>query len=250
MKSIKRLTIGLLFMLCLNTDIFAQKLSFEHLFEEDGLPHNNITNIFQDYKKNLADCKNLADDGNLANMGNPQGFSSNLIVLQRKIYDPKEILERLNKYLQKAIKHGNSQTDDGMDICLCRIEKYETKYNIIYAGAKRPLLYYTLSDKQLHRIKGTIKGIGGFYTNIEDLTFENTEVELSEGDTLYLTTDGYTDQANNQRKAFSTQQFQSLLTQIALLPMNEQCTILETKLAEHQGDAKQRDDITVMGIRL
>ena len=67
---------------------------------------------------------------------------------------------------------------------------------------------------------------------------------------MYLTTDGYIDQNNKERKRFGTKIFENILNKIASKELSEQKQILETELDNWQSKEKQRDDITVIGIKL
>ncbi len=70
------------------------------------------------------------------------------------------------------------------------------------------------------------------------------------GDALYLFTDGITDQNNIAGAKYGSKRLHQLLNQNSDFDMSEQKTILEEDLSRHQGNQKQRDDITLIGIRL
>jgi serine phosphatase RsbU (regulator of sigma subunit) len=67
---------------------------------------------------------------------------------------------------------------------------------------------------------------------------------------LYLTTDGIIDQNGPSRKRYGTPKLLEMITQAAALPLEEQKSLLEASLSSHQEQEEQRDDITLMGIRL
>ncbi|PKL84844.1 MAG: hypothetical protein CVV22_10730 [Ignavibacteriae bacterium HGW-Ignavibacteriae-1] len=67
---------------------------------------------------------------------------------------------------------------------------------------------------------------------------------------LYLTTDGFADQMNEDGKKFSTRRFLALIESIADKPLSNQYKILSNELAAHQGDKHQIDDITIIGVRI
>jgi serine phosphatase RsbU (regulator of sigma subunit) len=134
-----------------------------------------------------------------------------------------------------------------MDIGLCRIERHETWVEVLYAGAKRPL-YYTYNEA-LHKFKGDNRSIGGLLKKKEE-PFNSQQVALLRGDILYLSTDGFIDQADEERQKFGTLRFEQLLASIKERPLAEQREILENQLDRHQGKAEQRDDITIFAIQL
>lgn len=177
----------------------------------------------------------------------------NEIVKVYKITEPSVILEKLNNSIKQILKQDKSGNDDGMDVCLCRIQKYineksETKHKITFSGAKRPLYYIKNSENSLKTIKGSIKSIGGGYT--EKFNFTTSTLSLDTSDVLIMTSDGYIDQANSQRKKIGIKSFTNLLS--TNIPKNAKSlkVVLEEALEKHQQDENQRDDITVLGIYL
>jgi len=162
-----------------------------------------------------------------------------------------KLLELLHEGVQKVLKQEEeSNNNDGMDVCLCLIEDAPdrpTKGKLTFAGAKRPIYYY--SQQKLHEIKGTRRSIGGRPKRKKVYRpFERHELYLNQGDVLYLTTDGYVDQSAPDRKKFGSIRLLKLFEQIASLPMREQGRILNKQFFEHKGHEEQRDDVTILGI--
>jgi serine phosphatase RsbU (regulator of sigma subunit) len=91
--------------------------------------------------------------------------------------------------------------------------------------------------------------IGGWSKKARESFTEQT-LELQAGDMLYLTTDGYVDTPNPQRKSFGTSRLKKLLASQANIAVAQQHENLETALNTYQLDADQRDDITMLGVRL
>ncbi len=175
----------------------------------------------------------------------------NEIVRVKKIYEPQQILDLLNIGITKALKQKETDNDDGMDVCLCKIEKRKNKENkipVTFAGAKRPLAYFDKEEKVINVIKGDIYSIGGqrdYHTS-----YKQTELSFNSGDMIYMTSDGYVDQNNSQRKSFTSKKLFEILKDVASLPEKEQNEKLEAALVEHSEGQLQRDDITLLGIRL
>ncbi len=185
--------------------------------------------------------------------GVPGAFMSLIGTMQlnqilSKTQEPSLILDQLHIGIKKALKQDIYNNDDGMDVCLCCIEHLEeiNRYKVVFGGAKRPLYY--VNEGSLHQLKGTRKTIGGRGKN--NKPFEQEEIWLNEGDTLYLTTDGYVDQSSPRQKKIGTMQLLTWLEQINMQPMNKQGEFLKEELARHQQYIEQRDDITLLGIRL
>ena len=98
-------------------------------------------------------------------------------------------------------------------------------------------------------MKGVTKSIGGIKTNTKK-TFKNQEVILQSGDTLYLTSDGLVDQNGPNGRRFGTNQFLELLQNAIPLDLDGQRTMILRALEHHQKSFDQRDDITVVGVRV
>ena len=73
---------------------------------------------------------------------------------------------------------------------------------------------------------------------------------LKKGDALYLYTDGITDQNNAKRKRFTVTRLKKELARIAHLDTAAQKDKLEEALDNHQQSEMQRDDITVLGMKI
>ena len=67
---------------------------------------------------------------------------------------------------------------------------------------------------------------------------------------IYLTSDGFIDQNNKARKRFGQKKFIDIITKISIKQIKEQKEILESELNKWQKDEKQRDDITLVGIKI
>jgi serine phosphatase RsbU (regulator of sigma subunit) len=100
----------------------------------------------------------------------------------------------------------------------------------------------------LQEIRGERKSIGGKQN--ENKQFKTHTFELEKGSLVYLSTDGFADQNNLQRKKIGEESFKALLLKSAHQPLSEQASCLLQALAEHKQDLPQRDDILVIGFRL
>ncbi|TAE31180.1 MAG: GAF domain-containing protein [Candidatus Kapaibacterium sp.] len=172
----------------------------------------------------------------------------NQIVLEKGITSPGWILTELHYAIRHALKQTNDidSNQDGMDVCLCRIDDS----GITFAGARRPL--YIVQNGEILTIEGDTKPVGGFQREAKrQFSSKRLDLDLSSPTMLYLTSDGYADQNNRiTREKFGTERLERLFTDIASKDMATQRTRLEQALAAHQDITPQRDDITLMGIRL
>jgi len=171
----------------------------------------------------------------------------NEIIREEKIFKPADILNRLDEVLKNSLKQDQNGDQNGMDISLCVYEEKPHKKTFTFAGAKLPL--YVYRNGELSFFKGSRKLIGGTFKT-KQKNFLNHEIEWHENMTFYLLSDGYQDQNNHLRKSFGKTQLQKMLYNIADYPLEMQKTRLEDALNEWQGDEPQRDDITIIGIKL
>ena len=173
----------------------------------------------------------------------------NQIINEQGIVDPAQILHALNENIQIALKQDTSKNKDGMDLGLCCIMPPDDsgKRVVTYAGAKRPL--YVACRNELFELKGDRYSIGGWF-GIDSPKFTNKSLDLEVGDIIYLTTDGYGDAANQRRKKLGERRLKEMLLEHSKETMNQQKRLLFKALNEHQLGAEQRDDITVIGVKL
>lgn len=161
---------------------------------------------------------------------------------------PSLILDELNKGISETLHqtYEESTVKDGMDIAMCALD-YKKKI-LQFAGAYNPL--YLLRDGELQEIKGDKFPIGVFVGE-ELKKFANHEIELKEGDTIYIFSDGFADQFGGPfGKKFKLSRFKELITSISKHPIDKQYELLDQALTDWQGDLEQVDDIVVIGIRI
>ncbi|MES2592336.1 MAG: two-component regulator propeller domain-containing protein [Bacteroidota bacterium] len=160
-----------------------------------------------------------------------------------------EILPLLNKGMKKSLKQSDSDesTRDGMDIALCSVDN--EKRIVTYVGANRPIWIIRNGQTEVEEIKATKKAIGGLTEN--DQHFDTHELKLNEGDTFYLSTDGYADTFSGaSNKKLTTKKFKQILVDIQHKTMQEQAQHLDDFIEDWKAGTEQIDDILVIGIRM
>jgi serine phosphatase RsbU (regulator of sigma subunit) len=178
----------------------------------------------------------------------------NEIVAKEDLISPSEILIRLDERIQESLRQKQTQNLDGMDVALCAIRKINTtnseNFEVKFSGAKRPL--YFIKDNQFEELKGTKLSIGGITRKkISDkYHFEEQTIILSKNDKIYLTSDGFADQNGYNRQKIGSSQLKDYFDEFHHLPFAEQRKKFEEILDNHQGKQKQRDDITILGLKL
>ncbi|MFW6326955.1 MAG: SpoIIE family protein phosphatase [Bacteroidota bacterium] len=174
------------------------------------------------------------------------------IVNERKVFEPSEILELLNIEVRAALRQEQTDNNDGMDVCLCKVEKPKSSdtYTVTFSGAKRPLYYHQKASCEIEIMKGDRKSIGGYGQNREDIKFTDQSITCKPGDSFYLTSDGIIDQNGPDRKRFGSKRLMKFFEEHCNQPMEEQHKQLNNEFDAFMGQEEQRDDITLIGIRL
>lgn len=171
------------------------------------------------------------------------------VVGEQNITQPAKILDELNRSLSDTLRQTDLEDNtvrDGMDIALCAFDR-ETGV-LEYAGAFNPL--WLIRNQELIEVKadkfpiGNSKGGGG------KNRFTNHEIQLQKGDTIYIFSDGYSDQFGGPKgKKFMAGAMKQLLIKSQHLPMHEQRELLNTTIESWRGSHEQVDDILVIGSR-
>jgi len=199
----------------------------------------------KDGKKLIAacDCTGHGVPGALMSMiGNN---ALNQLVNERGITEPGKILDNLHKEVRRTLKQEeDNATKDGMDVALLT---FSSATEVEYAGAQRPL--WVIKGGQLEETKATKISIGG-HAHEDGVKFVKHSFTFNKGDTLYIFSDGYADQFNNEEKKLMTRKFKEILLSIQGLDMPAQEKYLADFIENWKGKLEQTDDILVIGIRI
>lgn len=198
----------------------------------------------------VADCTGHGVPGAFMSMIGSAIFDA--VVDRDGQQDPGAILEAVHQMTRKALKQDNQLNRDGMDAAFCVLSKQPNgTTQVQFAGAKRPLWYVEHASRQLKEVKGTRRAIGGIHIDQQAIpAFVTEQCLLHPGDMLYLMTDGLADQNDENRQKLGSEKLRSKLQKIAELPCDQQHDLLTLMLREHMGQSEQRDDITLLGIRI
>ena len=171
------------------------------------------------------------------------------IVKSRKITEPGKILDLLDEGVTQTLKQDQegSETKDGMDIALCKINL--KKMEVEFAGAHRPL--YKNGTNGLEEFKGNKFPIGGgIYKNQTEFT--NYKFPVKPGDTIYFSSDGYPDQfggPDGNRKLSPTRIKDLIIQNKDNEDMNAQHHDFDKLFENWRGHEKQIDDVLLIGVR-
>ena len=173
--------------------------------------------------------------------------------IEERLQEPGEILNRAREIIiQQFGQNSNSQLRDGMDISLCRINT--TNKTVSWAGAYNPLIVINSANQTMEILKADKMPVGGGQSM---KPYSNHNLQLKEGDLLYMYSDGYADQfggtstnGKNTGKKYKSKRLHQLLRKIAPLSMKEQNDTLHDEFYSWKGELEQIDDVCVMGIKL
>jgi len=168
-----------------------------------------------------------------------------------KLSYPNQILDYLNESVSSHLNQqlSKSKSMDGMDIALIAIDY--SKMKLYYAGANNPIYIFREMDGKVEEIiiKATKQAIGS--VNEVILKYELQTIDLIEGDTIYLFSDGYADQFGGPKdKKITYKVFRGILKAAFYIPMQEQSKFIANNLEVWKNETEQTDDVCVMGIKI
>lgn len=174
----------------------------------------------------------------------------NQIVNEYNITDAEAVLDMLNFRVNVALKQDseNSESNDGMDIALCIIDI--EKNQIQFSGANRPI--YILRNGDLIEYKSDKFPIGGRYFQNRERSYSKYIIDTLPNDTLYIFTDGITDQfglVGDQEKKYTFRRLQLLLTSLQDTSLADQAKVIDKEIENWRGKVEQTDDILIIGIK-
>lgn len=174
----------------------------------------------------------------------------NEIVLMQGIVNPKDIILKLNENVISVLKQDITKNNDGMDVCLCRLDQTEFGYDVTFSGTGCFILVYDSITKQIRRLRGARHQIGLVSQMIGNSHFNEQYFKLKFNDMLVMLSDGIIDQNNTERKRFGTNRFMEFISNRHSRLMPEIEADLKAELLAFMDGEPQRDDITVIGLRI
>jgi len=159
-----------------------------------------------------------------------------------------EICDKLHEGVRKTLKQDIEDADarDGMDIAFCRIDTVLNE--IQYAGAHRPL--YLMRNGELIEFKGDRKAIGGIPSRKRaEQPFTNHIIPYQSGDKFFFFTDGMPDQLGGvENKKYSPKRIREAITDQQGFTMNQYKNFFMHDFEDWMKNAKQIDDVLLIGI--
>ncbi len=171
-------------------------------------------------------------------------------VIEHKIYTPNKILDKLNELLPEVLQqpdiNSENYVNDGLEIAVCSINKANTLLQ--YSGTKHPL--YLIRNSELIEFKGDRFTLGE-KNRSEQNEFINHSIDIYKNDSIYIFSDGYTDQKGGpNKKKFMYKPFKELLCKISVEESETQKEILKSTISEWKNNIEQIDDMLIVGIKI
>ncbi|MCK5823012.1 MAG: tetratricopeptide repeat protein [Bacteroidales bacterium] len=193
----------------------------------------------------------------------------NEIVKNNNITQPNLILNNLREHVKRTLSQTGKQNEakDGMDMAICVIDiennslEFSGAYNSLYVirscndllihnETEQPASLLSEDNKYgLFEVKADRMPVGIYLKEKE--SFTNNIIKINKGDSLYIFSDGFSDQFGGEKGSkFKSKKFKQLLLSIQNYSMDKQKELLNTTIDNWRGDIEQIDDILVFGLKI
>jgi serine phosphatase RsbU (regulator of sigma subunit) len=168
----------------------------------------------------------------------------NRSVREFQLSDPGKILDKTREIVISEFEKSEEEIKDGMDIALCSLDGNK----LLYAGAHNSLWIIRKDSNEVEEVKADKQPIGS-YTALKPFTTH--EIELKEGDSFYIFSDGYADQFGGEKgKKFKAKNFKTLLLSIQNEKMTSQKELINETFENWRGSLEQLDDVCIIGVQV
>jgi len=194
----------------------------------------------------------------------------NKAVQEFNLITPAAILNKAEELILASFSDKDENVNDGMDIALCSLRflvqsseppestinskpetlnpKPETVAMLEYAGANNPLWIIRNNTKEIEVTDANKQGVGG---TRKKSSFKNHIIQLYDGDSLYIFSDGYADQFGGaQGKKIMRKQFKEILIDGSEMNAEKQKEKLAQTFKSWKGNLEQIDDVCIIGVRI
>jgi ligand-binding sensor domain-containing protein/serine phosphatase RsbU (regulator of sigma subunit) len=191
-----------------------------------------------------ADCTGHGVPGAMVSMVCSNAL--NRVVNEFGTTTPGLILDKVREIVIETFIKSEKERKDGMDVSLFALNI--TTLSLEWSGANNPLWIIRKGTKTIEEIKANKQPIGN--TEIKT-NFTTHQINLLNGDAIYIFTDGYQDQFGGEKgKKFMVSKLKELFISVAEKSMQEQNQIIDTTFEHWRGSNEQVDDVCVIGVRV
>jgi serine phosphatase RsbU (regulator of sigma subunit) len=196
-----------------------------------------------------ADCTGHGIPGACLSMLGTAFLNGIVTKINPETVNAADIVNGLKNRIVNAFSSGAGSTEDfhdGMDIALCIINEKEKKLS--YSGSYRPL--WIFEDGVFSEVKADRMPVA--IDEDHDAKFTAHEIQLKNGQTFYMFSDGIPDQFGEKepgvRTKFKSKKLKELLTEICGESPEVQKKRIEDEIDRWKGNEPQTDDILIIGI--
>jgi len=197
----------------------------------------------------VIDCTGHGVPGALVSM--TVNSALNHIVKDQGINTPEAVLKQLHQDIGLTLHQESEKSQqDGLDIALIKVD-FNSQV-LSFAGAAMDILIYQPDSPELIVLKGSKYPIGGL-KHRKNLFFEPQKINYPPNSKVYLFTDGILDQTYeniSRMKRLGPEQWRNIIKDMGDKPLPEQKNALEELVAQMLKLDDQRDDITIVGLKL
>jgi|GEM_PF-6712748 len=196
----------------------------------------------------VADCTGHGVPGAFLSLVGHSTLVRALAVAQN--LDPAQILSFIDTEISRIL--GNRpglDLKEGIEMSVCVVNR--AQHTLRFSGARRDALL--VSTEAVITLKSSRRSVGGVYASKAPLSwnFETQQADLPSGCSLYLMSDGLTDQHGDDGKMkYGLPRLRSLLQSMVHEPAYTQTSILDNELTSWRGATEQTDDILLVGVKL
>jgi serine phosphatase RsbU (regulator of sigma subunit) len=199
-----------------------------------------------------ADCTGHGLSGALLSMLGISFLNQITAQLENEEYTAATILDSLKYFFIESLHQGTEieYVQDGMNIALCIFDKncrklqYATAFHTICLVRNNP----ATNIPELTEFKGDHIPVGIYIT---DDSFTNHVVDLQQDDSIYMYSDGITDQFGGpHNRKYKPSRMRNLLVGLSQVPFGEQRGRILQEFETWKGIYEQTDDVIVVGIKV
>lgn len=171
------------------------------------------------------------------------------VIMNKGVKKVNRILQEVDKRFIESFKDAERGNFDNPWIDLSVICIDADKKQLFYGGANRKMLYLKDGKEQVV-VKGKRYPVGGWQLAAKR-HFETTTISYSEGDVIYIGTDGFQDQIGGEKqKKYKSNRLHSFLNEICMKSFENQEALLDDEHKKWKGENDQVDDICLIGLKL
>ncbi len=159
--------------------------------------------------------------------------------------DPGLILDKTREIVLQEFEKSDEGVQDGMDISLCALNS-ETRL-LRWSGAYNPLWILRKGSKEIEEIKADKQPVGKF---VKIKPFTTHEIQLNEGDRIFIFTDGFSDQFGGEKgKKYKGGKLKRILVEFSEEAMDAYEPMLKKEFEQWKGSLEQIDDVCIIGVQ-